>query len=261
MIDEQVADYDPFDDMMAFTQDDADTQTDVIDSSLVDVNKSASTSDNDDDFSTLMESDKAKIQDVTEESVTSHVEERQEMTADTNTATTKDDAAKQSTVTNTKNDNSSIVDSIALPATPQAFADHLAVTFEAQIKADKVSVVGSSPRRWQYNYRIQFESTVIHLCQVEFKDNETIVRMRFSYPMLTNKTSDGGSMRLAVLQLLIQSLKLGRLGFLKDDSGMNDDQLILLPETVNPFTRIFSPQLEFTVARNGQVGIKVTDYE
>ena len=118
MIDEQVADYDPFDDMMAFTQDDADTETDVIDSSLVDVNKSASTSDNDDDFSTLMESDKAKIQDVTEESVTSHVEERQEMTADTNTATTKDDAAKQSTVTNTKNDNSSIVDSIALPATP-----------------------------------------------------------------------------------------------------------------------------------------------
>ena len=255
MTEDNNPEFDPFDNTVAFDNDVNETEKDAIDASMVNINKSASINDSDDDdFMSLMESDKAQINDVTEESVTSHVEQHQLTQADVTATTSHNDETKESPT-------SSKAPTIKLPSTPQEFANHLAVTFEAQIKGDKTSVTATSPKRWQYNYRIQFQSTVIHLCQVEFHDTETIIRMRFSQAMLVNKQSDAGAMRLAVLQLLIRSLNLGHLAFLTGDKNSDGNELILLPSTNNPFARLFAPQLEFNVGHNGSVGIKVTDHE
>lgn len=235
--------FDPFDEGVNFSNT-QDSVEETIAADNVSTKSVNSNKDDADDFAELISASASPVEEATEESVASHVSTSQQVSEE-NVDNTPGSVETNST------DNKTVQSAISIPTTAQDMANKLAVLFEAPVYADKVSVPYSSPKSWNYNFRLQSGNTVIHLCQMNFDDDMTL-KLRLNPQSLTQ--ADKPSLRLMLLQAMLISFNLGKFAYYHR-------RLIFIPETLNPVINIVLTQVEFSVEKNGEVDIKVVDNE
>lgn len=115
----------------------------------------------------------------------------------------------------------------------QTLADELAVLLEVPLVADRESVPFSNPKEWRYNYRIAHESVSIRLLQVEFQESKTIFRIPFTRKHLYSVP--GNALRLNLLHVILQHLKIGTLGYYQGHLALIPNEphgLVLITDTI-----------------------------